>query len=139
MNLEKNLRKEMEKGQALLGQPRLPFGPASGPACSPSPSLPRADARLVPASVGPVATVRRRWAHRGRPASPGRVAGPGSQAVPFALSPAPLSFLPPLASATEAAELRRSAIAGAAPLLTAGHSSDQTSTPKPPTHSPSLG
>jgi len=43
MNLEKNWRKEIQKkkwkrGQALLGQPRLPFGPGSGPACLPLPS-----------------------------------------------------------------------------------------------------
>jgi len=30
----------MEKGQALLGQPRLPFGLASGPACLPLPLSP---------------------------------------------------------------------------------------------------
>jgi len=44
MNLEKNLRKEiqkkMEKGHALPGQPRLPFGPESGPACFPLPLSP---------------------------------------------------------------------------------------------------
>ena len=49
-----------------------------------------------------MAAVRRRWARRGRPASPGRDAGPSSQAAPFAQSPAPLSLLPPLASATAA-------------------------------------
>jgi len=46
MNLENNLRKEIQKkwkrGPALLGQPRLPFGPASGPACLPPPPLSRA-------------------------------------------------------------------------------------------------
>ena len=92
----------MEKEQALLGQPRLPFGQTAARPASPSPSLPRADTRLVPTSVGHVAAVRRRCARRGRPASPGRDAGPGSQATPFALSPAPLSLIPPLASATAA-------------------------------------
>jgi len=84
----------MEKGAGAAGPTPPPFRPRQRPGLpSPSPSLPRADARLVPASVGHVAAVRRRWARRGRPTSPGRDAGPGSQAAPFALSPVPLSLL----------------------------------------------
>ena len=61
MNLEKNLRKEiqkkMEKGQALLGQPRLPLGPRSGPACVP---LPLSPARGRPPRLS------QRWPRGGR-------------------------------------------------------------------------
>ena len=106
MNLEKNLRKEIQKkwkrGRRCWANPASLSAQRAARPASPSPSLPRARTRLVPASVGHVAAVRRRGARRGRPASPSRDAGPGSQATPFALSPAPLSFLPPLASTTEA-------------------------------------
>ena len=142
-NLEKNLRKEIqkkiEKGQALLGQPRLPFGPDSGPACLPLPLSPargrpprpsqrRPRGGRTPAMGAPRPTGFT-WSGR-RPGLPGRPIRFVARAL----------LLP--ASARErnrAVELRHSAIAGAAPLLTAGHFSDQTSTPKPPAPSPSLG
>jgi len=63
MNLEKNLRKEIQKkkwkrGQALLGQPRLPFGPDSSPACLPHLS----PARATPASLHPAPVTWRPYA-----------------------------------------------------------------------------
>ena len=105
--MRKEIQKKWKRGPALLGQPRLPFGPASGTACLPLPSLPRTDARLVPASDGHVAAVRRRWARRGRPASPGRDADSSPQAAPLALSPAPLSLLPPLAQRSSSSSAAR--------------------------------
>jgi hypothetical protein len=123
MNLERIWRKEIQKkkrkGQALLGQPRFPFGPASDPACLPSPSPSRARTRLAPPGAGHVAAVRRRWTRRGRPPTPpGRDAGAGSQTISPVLSPAPsFSFLlrshraaaaaPPRAIAGESSAARR--------------------------------
>jgi len=101
MNLEKNLRKEFQKkskGQALLGQLRFPFGPASGPACLP----------LLLSPARGRASLHQRWPRGGRtpaldaprPASnpPGRDAGSGSQTTSLhSVACLPLSLPPPLA------------------------------------------
>jgi len=142
MNLEKNLRKEiqkkMEKGQALPGQPRLPFGPASGPAYFP---LPHSPARAAPALSQPASATWRPYAGEERAAAghlhppwSGRRLGLPSHSIHSVARTSPLP--PPSARAARPQQLRRSAIAGAAPLLTAGHSSAPNSTPKPPEHSP---
>ena len=142
MNLEKDLRKEIQKkwkrGQALMGQPRLPFGPDSGPACLPPPPLSRA---WTPASSQPASATWRPYAGDGRTAAdrlhlvgtPARALRPLHSLCRPHLSPSSLHSR----AQPQPYEICRSAIAGAAPLLTAGHSSAPTSTPKPLAHSSS--
>ena len=84
----------MEKGQALPGQPRLPFGPASGPACLPlSLSPPRAAPALSqPASATwrPYAGEERATAGHLHPPWSGRQLGlPGHSIHPVARAPLP--------------------------------------------------
>ena len=100
INLERIWRKEIQKkgkGQALLGQPRFPFGPASGPACSPFLSLPHA--RRPPRST-------RRRPRGGRPPTP--LVGTSARAPrPFPL------FCPPRPPSPSS--LRSHRVAAAAP------------------------
>ena len=118
MNLEKNLRKEFQKkrkGQALLGQPRFLFGPASGPACLPlilSPARGRASLHPAPATWRPYAGVGRAAAGLQPPlvGTPARAPRP----PPSTLSPVSLSpFL--LRSHRAAAAAPPRAIAGESP------------------------
>ena len=109
INLERMWRKEIQKkgkGQALLGQPRFPFGPASGPACLPLPLSPARGARLAPPGAGHVAAVRRRWTRRGRPPTP-LVGTPARAPRPFP------PFCPPRPPSPSS--LRSHRVAAAAP------------------------
>ena len=126
MNLEKNLRKEIQKkngkGAGAAGPTSPPFRPSERPGLLPPPPLSRARGR---ASSQPASAMWRPYVGEERAAAgylhpPGRDAGSGSQATPSTLSRAPLPP-PPSARAAQPQQLCRSAIAGAAPLLTAGH------------------
>jgi hypothetical protein len=119
MNLEKNLRKEiqkkMEKGQALPGQPRLPFGPASGPACFP---LPLSPARAAPALSQPASATWRPYAGEERAAAghlhppwSGRRLGLPGHSLHSVARPSPSS----LRSRSAAAAIPPCAIAGESP------------------------
>ena len=118
MNLErigeKNFKKK-EKGTGAAGPTRLPFGPASSPACLPLPSLSRARRPPRPIQRRPRGG-RTPALGAPRPATstpPGRDADPRPQTTPSILSPAPLP--PPSVRAAATAAVPPRAIAGASP------------------------
>ena len=140
MNLEKELRKEIQKkrkgGQALLGRPASLSAQPSSAARPPLDSLPRADARLAPPDAGHVAAVRRRRGRpAGRPAYPDRDGTPRPQA-PFCLPRSTLSSSS-LARAAAAAATAAVPLPAEAPPLAACRASGPFSAPRPPLCSPS--
>ena len=144
MNLERIWRKEIQKkrrkGQALLGQPRFPFGPASGPACLPFPLSP---ARAAPASLHPAPATWRPYAGVGRAVAglqPPMVGTPARAPKPFPpfcppRPPSPSSLRSHHAAA--AAPLR--AIAGESPAARRRPHESLKLTARAPAPSSSLG
>ena len=132
----KIISKKRERGQALLGRPASLSAQPDSAARFPLP--------LSPARGRPPSSTRRRprggrtsasWTRRGRPALTwsGRRPAPPGHSI---LSPPRSPLLPPLTSAAAVAappqrHRRR------APPLTADHTGDLSSAPKPPLHSSS--
>ena len=140
MNLERIWRKgiQKKKGAGAAGPTPPPFRPSERPGLLPPPPLSRA---RMPTSSQPASATWRPYAGEERAAAghlhppwSGRRLGLPSHSIHSVARTSPLP--PPSARAARPQQLRRSAIAGAAPLLTAGHSSAPNSTPKPPEHSP---
>ena len=101
----------------MPGQPRLPFGPASGPACSPSPPLPLSPARGC-ASLHPAPATWRPYAGVGRAAAglqPPLVGTPARAPRPFPPSCRPRPCPSSLRSRSAAAAAPPHAIAGESP------------------------
>jgi len=140
MILKKSLRKEiqktMEKGQALLGQPRLPFGLASGPACPPPLSRTRTPALSQPATATwrPYAGDGRAAAGHLHPQVGTPTRGPRTP-PPSILSPTPLPS--PSAHAAQQQRFCHAPMPEKAPPLAADRTRAPSSPPRTPAHSPS--